>query len=112
MRKLNVALLGLATMIGALFLQQPSQAMPGGFARQHPRRAEVLRRDRGLRGEIRGDRGLLGGHYSQLMHEDRGIRKQEQRDARINGGYITRGQQARLNREENRVQRQINHDFR
>ncbi|HEY9684324.1 MAG TPA: hypothetical protein V6C89_00135 [Drouetiella sp.] len=86
---------------------------PGGgnFAHNHPRRAEVLGRDNRLNRELHADRGDLSGHYSQLRGEDIAIRQQEQADARANGGYITPGQQAQLNREENHVQRQINRDF-
>jgi hypothetical protein len=89
----------------------PSLAWGGCFAHEHPRRAEVLRRDGFLNSEINHDYGYLDGHYGQLKAEDRAIRRQEQFDARMNGGYITRGEQAQLNREENHVQRQINHDL-
>jgi hypothetical protein len=91
----------------------PGGGNPGGgsFAQNHPRRAEVLGRDNNLNSQIRSDRGDLGGHYSQLRGEDIAIRQQEQADARANGGYITTGQQAQLNREENHVQRQLNRDF-
>jgi hypothetical protein len=84
----------------------------GTFAQNHPRRAEVLRRDNRLNNKINADKGYLGGHYAQLEREDAGIRRQEQRDARINGGYITQGQQRQLNREENNLNRQINWDNR
>src|SRR5262249_35337740 len=72
-----------------------------GFAGMHPRRAEVLGRDARIDARINNDYGHLGGHYGQLEREDNSIRRQEQRDARTNGGYITRGQQVQLNREEN-----------
>jgi hypothetical protein len=101
-----------ATLGGVAATQQPGLAFGGHFAANHPRRAEVLGRDNFQRGELRADRGKLGGHYGQLMHEDRSIHRQEQRDARINGGFITRGQQNQLNREENRVQNQTNRDYR
>ena len=111
MKRVSLAILAMGTIIGAVAVQQPSLAW-GQFAVNHPRRAEVLRRDGFERNELRADRGMLGGHYNQLMREDRGIRHQEQRDARINGGFITRGQQGQLNREENRLQRQTDRDFR
>jgi hypothetical protein len=102
-----------ATIGGACLTQQPSLAWNcNGFVNHHPRRAEVLTRDNIERNELRADRGNLGGHYGQLMHEDRSIRRQEQRDASMNGGHITRGEQNHLNREENRLQRQTNRDFR
>lgn len=111
--RFNALLLIGATIGGVCLTQQPSLAWGwGGFANRHPRRAEVLTRDHIERNELRADRGNLGGHYGQLMHEDRSIQHQEQRDARINGGFITRGQQNQLNREENRLQRQTNRDFR
>lgn len=112
MKKISALFLVAVTASGALLVQSPSFAWGGGFASRHPRRAEVLRRDGFQRNELRADRGMLGGHYHQLMREDRGIARQERRDARINGGFITRGQQNQLNREENRVQRQMNRDFR
>jgi hypothetical protein len=84
---------------------------PGSFAYNHPRRAQVLSEDASLRNEIHSDAGNLNGHYGQLMAEDRGIARQEQRDARINGGYITTGQETRLQNEESRLQNQINNDL-
>jgi hypothetical protein len=83
----------------------------GSFAQNHPRRAEVLGRDNNLNNQLASDRGDLGGHYGQLSREDQAIRQQEQSDARYNGGYITQGEQAQLNHEENRVQNQINRDY-
>lgn len=99
----------LALGLVASTLDCPSWA--GRFAQNHPRRAEVLRRDNSLGGQLNSDRGHLGGHYNQLAREDQGIHNQEQRDALINGGYITPGQQAQLNREENHMQGQMNRDY-
>ncbi len=81
------------------------------FAKDHPRRAEVNGRDVGLGRQLANDRGNLGNHYGQLMNEQRSIQGQEQRDAARNGGYITAGQQNKLNREENGLQNQINKDL-
>lgn len=78
----------------------------------HPLRHEVLRRDNRLGNELRYDRGYLGGHYGQLAGEDRAIRRQEIGDSMANGGYLTRGEYRQLNREENTLQRQVNHDYR
>lgn len=89
----------------------PAQAQ-GFFWNNHPRRSEVLRRDNGLNRQIQADRGQLGGNYRRLENEDRAIRHQEQRDARFDNGHITAGEQRQLNREENRLQRQINRDHR
>lgn len=112
MKKSFIAGLGaVMASVGLIACSTPSLAW-GGFGFRHPRRAEVLGRDRGLNGELNRDYGHLGGHFGQLKSEDRAIRAQEQADARFNGGYITRGEKAQLNREENHVQRQINRDLR
>lgn len=100
--------LALGLMITASIL--PSFAR--NFCQNHPRRAEVLRRDNNINREINRERGDLGGHYGQLKSEDRAIRKQEQRDARMNGGHITAAEQQQLNREENRLNNQIRRDDR
>ncbi len=84
--------------------------LPSFAWENHPRRAEVIGRDNHLNREINRNYGHLNGHFGQLKCEDRSIRRQEQRDFRRNGGFLTRGQQVHLNREENHVQRQINHD--
>jgi hypothetical protein len=85
-------------------------AFKGSFEHRHPRRAEVLGRDRHLGQEIREDKGHLGGHYNQLRDQDRRIRRQERWDARHDGGHITPEEQRRLNHEENHLNREINHD--
>jgi hypothetical protein len=80
------------------------------FDTRHPRRSEVLDRTGNLNQRINANRGNLDGHYYQLKRADASIRRQEQRDARINGGYITKGQQQQLNHEENRLNNQIKRD--
>lgn len=87
-----------------------TQAFASSFAKHHPRRAQVLRRDNHLNNQLRADKGHLGGNYGKLAREQRAIRHQERRDARTNGGFITKGQQRQLNREENRLHNQINKD--
>jgi hypothetical protein len=78
----------------------------GKFSQNHPRRAEVLRRDNNIGNRINNDRGNLGGKYNHLAYQDKSIRNQEQSDARQNGGFITKGQQGQLNREENSLSRE------
>lgn len=90
-----------------------SSALPsyaGEFANRHPRRAEVLHRDNRLNNRINANRGNLGGHYGQLKAEDRAIHRQEIRDKNHDGGHITKGEQNKLNREENHVNNQIKND--
>ncbi len=103
---LSVSVVAAAIIISAI--SAPVQA--GDFAQNHPRRAEVLRRDNREQNRLNRNYGHLGGHYGQVSREDQTIRRQEQRDARLNGGHITRGEQRQLNHEENRVNNQINRD--
>lgn len=77
------------------------------FDKRHPRRSEVMDRTGNINQTLKADRGNLDGHYGQLKREDQAIRRQQRRDARRNGGYITQGQQAQLNREENHLNNQI-----
>ena len=103
-----------ATVLASLLVMLASANLPteakGRFAENHPRRAEVNHRDNNLNNRLNANRGNLGGHYNQLRHEDQSIRRQQRRDARANGGYITKGEQHKLNREENGVNRQIRRD--
>ena len=100
------------SLLALLSTSSTAPSYAGTFWERHPRRAEVLRRDNHLSRELCRDRGQLGGHYRQLERQDMAIRRQEQRDARMNGGHITPWEKARLNREENRLQREIRHDYR
>jgi hypothetical protein len=88
----------------------PSYAQTKRFDNRHPRRAEVLHRDANLNRRINANKGDLGGHYGQLKHEDQSIHRQERRDKRNDGGHITKGEQAKLNHEENHVNNQIKRD--
>lgn len=100
--------MALGTLLTASIL--PSFAGNGNFRMNHPRRAEVLWRDNHINQKINNQKGDLGGHYGQLKAEDRAIHRQEQRDAKLNDGHITRGEQNRLNREENQLNNQIKRD--
>lgn len=86
----------------------PSYA--GEFSENHPRRAEVVHRDNNINSRLNGDYGKLDGHYGQLKARDQQIHNQERRDARVNGGYITKGEQKQLNHEENHLNRRIRAD--
>jgi len=106
--KANLNVVALAAL-SVLAVAAPSFAKDQ-FAQNHPRRAEVLGRSANLNRRVNANKGDLGGHYNQLKKEDQHIRHQEQKDAKINGGYITKGQQEHLNKEENHVSKQIHHD--
>jgi hypothetical protein len=105
----NTYLFGtVAAMLLAISSNCPSLA--GNFQQNHPRRAQVLGRAGNLSNRINGNYGHLGGQYGHLAGQDRHIVGQEQRDARQNGGYITKGQQGQLNREENSLSRETFYD--
>jgi hypothetical protein len=107
--KLKTTTLLVATVVCTQIGTAPSFA--GQFAKNHPRRAEVLHRDNHLNGAINRDRGRLGGNYGALETEQSGIRQQEQLDARANGGYITGQQKQQLNGEENELRSQVKQDY-
>jgi len=76
----------------------------------HPRRAEV--NDRLAYQNFRINHGVATGQITpyqayRLHTEDRAIHGEERFFARVNGGYITPGEQRLLNRQENVVSKQI-----
>ena len=76
----------------------------------HPRREEVNQRLQNQNQRIHDARreGELNARQAHRLHmADRHIRQQERRFARHDGGHITRAEQHRLNREENKVSGQI-----
>ena len=82
----------------------------GAFADRHPRQAQVLTRAANERTRIREERRegeLSRGQAHRLLVADKRIVRQEHRMARANGGFITKAQQHRLNREEGAVGRHI-----
>jgi len=76
----------------------------------HPRRAEVMKRDRHLAGRMNKDYGHLSGHYNQLQKQDAAIRAQTRADMQKNGGYLSKAQQRHLNGEENTLRSEIGAD--
>jgi hypothetical protein len=76
----------------------------------HPRRAEVSARlerqnDRVDRARFEGR--ISGGEAWRMHRADYRVRRQEVRFARFHRGHISRFEQHRLNREENRISRHI-----
>jgi hypothetical protein len=83
------------------------------FQKNHPRRTEVLKRTDKQKNRVNKDLAqgkLTGKQGAKIKAEDRAIRSQEQAEAKANGGHITKGEQKQLNREENRVNKQIKRD--
>ena len=102
------------TIIITLFIILASGFSPayaqGRWAQNHPRRAEVNSRLALQNQRIHQERrsGEISGLQAFRMHlQDRQIRRGERLMARHNGGHITRQQQHRLNRQENRVSKEI-----
>ena len=102
--------IAISALVGLAIISVNLQASAETWDQKHPRRHEVLHRDNKINNQINANKGNLGGHYGQLKAEDRAIRRQEQRDAHINGGFITKGEQHQLNREENHLEHQVKHD--
>jgi hypothetical protein len=76
----------------------------------HPRRAEVNQRLANQNARIKDgvkDGQLTHAQASQLHAEDHAIRTEERGMAAEHGGHLTKGEQRQLNRQENRVSRQI-----
>ena len=85
-----------------------AQAEP--FAFTHPRQAEVIGRAQYQMNRVRDARaeGEIGPYAAhRMIRVDRQIIHQDRRMARVNGGYITRGQFHALNHQENRLGRYI-----
>jgi hypothetical protein len=83
---------------------------PSWATEAHPRRAEVMNRDRHLAHEMNKDYGHLSGHYNQLQKQDAAIRNQTRNDMQKNGGYLTKAQQKQLNGEENTLRSEVSAD--
>ena len=99
-RNLLVAALGLAAIAAA-----GSASAETRWEQHHPRQDQVLDRDAHLRHDVRverreGDISRAQAHH--MLRHDRQIAREDHRMARRNGGYITKAQQHRMNRQENR----------
>jgi hypothetical protein len=101
----------LAVALGLVFLSSGAAfAGKGQWKKNHPRRAEVNGRLKNQ--DKRIDAGVKDGQLSkqeakQLHKEDRQTRKEERRMAAKDGGHLTKADQAKLNRRENRESKQI-----
>jgi hypothetical protein len=87
-----------------------SSAQDGGFAKQHPRKAEVNQRlrnqDRRINHEMRN--GDITRHQAYNLHQgDHRIRNEERRMSYRHDGHITKRDQNRLNRQENHMSHRI-----
>lgn len=74
--------------------------------KRHPRRKEVVQRAQNQKAKnnaaaVNGK--ITDAQAKKLDRQDNRIERQEQREAKANGGFITKDQQAQLNKEENHV---------
>lgn len=98
-----------AMVLGALLFASAAQAQTP-WEQTHPRRDQVLDRAQRLDLRIAHERreGDLNPWQAHRLHaEVRRMRYEQLAMARANGGYITREQQWRLNRQANAISRQI-----
>jgi hypothetical protein len=93
----------------AMTLCGVAQAKDGKFAKEHPRRAEVVKREKGDKAKFEKaeDNGkITEKQEKKLDKEENAIRRQERAEAKANGGHITKGEQRQLNKEEHAVEKQ------
>lgn len=96
-------------------LAMAAQGNNANWRKNHPRRAQVERRDHRLekrtaRAEKNGK--ITEGQADKLEGEEQAIHNQEKADAAANGGHITKAEQRDLNREENGVRHELRRDER
>ena len=102
--KILIATLGAVIALGGAAAAQTT------FDQNHPARAEVNGRLVNQDARIHAERadGEINGRQAHRLHEaDRRIRMHERRYAYNHGGRISRAEQYRLNRQENRVSHRI-----
>jgi len=106
---MKAQILGISIMI-ALFGITTTTFAQTRFDNTHPRRAEVNTRlahqDARINHEVR--HGEISRARAERLHrEDHSVRNEERRMASRDHGHLTRRDDARLNRRENRVSRRI-----
>jgi hypothetical protein len=80
------------------------------WQKHHPRREEVNHRLANQNRRIHEERKegeITKGQAARLHREDRNIRREERAMASTNGGHVTKAEQRALNQQENQVSRQI-----
>ena len=80
------------------------------WEKDHPRRDQVNDRlqhqDRRIHQQVK-EGNLKRGQAAKLHRQDHAIRKEERRMAARHGGHLTKAEQVKLDRQENRVSREI-----
>ena len=96
---------GLVALTAAVSLAGVASADPRQDA-NHPRQEQVLDRSAHQRHLIRKERRegeLSRFREHRLLHRVNRVAREDRRFSRVNGGYITKGEQHRLNRQETRT---------
>ena len=111
MFSINARKIATIALVGAFAAGIATSAMAETqWDKNHPRRDQVNDRlqnqNRRIHQEVK--EGEMSKQQAKKLHrEDRAIRNEERRMAARNGGHITKAEQAKLNRQENAVSRQI-----
>lgn len=108
-KSIRIVLAAVAATVSLACLAAPAKADTRWQA-AHPRREEVNNRLANQHGRIHQEvkEGEMSHAKAARLHAaDHRIRTQERRMAARNNGHITRGQKARLNREESHVSHRI-----
>lgn len=108
-KSIRTVLTAVAATVSLACLAAPAMADTPWQA-HHPRREQVNSRLGNQNARIHQEvkEGEMSHAKAARLHAaDHRIRMQERRDAARDGGHITRREQARLNRRENRVSRRI-----
>lgn len=106
----------LSTLVSlSLFMTQSAFAKHyPDHKKDHPRQNEVNKRldnQTGRANDQAADGKITQGQANKMKAQDQKIYNQEQADKAKNGGdYLTKGQQAKLNKEENAVNREDKRD--
>jgi hypothetical protein len=108
-KSFRTALTAVGAAVSLACLTAPAMAQ-NAWQANHLRRAQVdarlVNQDARIDQEVRT--GQIGPRQAGRLHAaDQRIRAHEQQMATMHGGHITKGEQARLNAEEDRVSRRI-----
>lgn len=107
---MNIKRNALLTIVGLAIAGSAVTATAASAAPLHPRRAEVNERLHNQTVRINQERrdGVVGVRKAWRLHAaDYRVRMQERRYAFFHHGHISRAEQHRLNREENRISHRV-----
>ena len=97
----------------ALALASATAVSAGGhkksFAKEHPRRAEVVHREKKENDKVNKamtEKKITYQQGHKIQKEERKIRQEERADAAKHGGHITKAEKRELNKEEHKVEMQ------